>query len=167
VAAAWRDHRQHAIAQLVETFANGNLRELPELLVQLASSRRAPIDYDPRSPGVLGVVDAVAQLLADPDNRRLRDLVELRPVPVANYAAACVDLSKAVFAREFHHANQAELTEATQNATTSSAMDGGFCWARKKSTGSIAELVAATLAVRAFDTLPAPKRKPTASVGRR
>lgn len=167
VAAAWRDHRQHAIGQLVETFGGGDLRELPELLVQLASSRRAPIDYDPRSPGVLGVVDAVAKLLAEPENRRLRDLVELRPVPVANYAAACVQLSKAVFAREFHHANQAELTEATQNATTSSAMDGGFCWARKKSTGSIAELVATTLAVRAFDTMPAPRRKPVASVGRR
>jgi hypothetical protein len=167
VAAAWRDHRHHALGQLVETFTGGNLRGLPQLLVDLASSRRAPIDYDPRSPGVLGVVDAVAKLLAEPENRRLRDLVELRAVPVANYAAACVDLSKAVFAREFHHANQAELTEATQNATTSSAMDGGFCWARKKSTGSIAELVAVTLAIRAFDTLPAPKRKPVGSVGRR
>jgi phage terminase large subunit-like protein len=167
VAAAWRDHRHHAIGQLVETFVDGNLRELPELLIQLGSSRRAPIDYDPRSPGVLGVVDAVAKQLAEPENRRLRDLVELRAVPVANYAAACVQLSKAVFAREFHHGHQAELTEATQNATTSSAMDGGFCWARKKSTGSIAELVAVTLAVRAFDTLPAPRRKPVASAGRR
>ena len=168
VAAAWRDHRHHAIGQLVETLGDGTaapVRELPELLVQLASSRRLPIDYDPRSPGCLAVVDAVAQLVAE--DRRLRDLVELRAVPVANYAAACVQLSKAVFGREFHHANQAELTEATQNATTSTAMDGGFCWARKKSTGSIAELVAVTLAVRAFDTLPAPRRKPVASAGRR
>jgi len=167
VAAAWRDHRAHALGQLVETFGGGNLRELPELLIQLGSSRRLPIDYDPRSPGVLGVVDAVAKALAEPEARRLRDQVELRPVPVANYAAACVQLSKAVFAREFHHANQAELTEATQNATTSSALDGGFCWARKRSTGSIAELVAVTLAVRAFDTLPAPARKAKASAGRR
>jgi hypothetical protein len=167
VAAAWRDHQHHAIGQLVETFANGQLRELPELLIQLASSRRAPIDYDPRSPGVLDVVDAVAKTLAQPEARRLRDLVELRAVPVANYAAACVSLSKAVFAREFHHSHQAELTEATQNATTSTALDGGFCWARKRSSGSIAELVAVTLAVRAFDTLPPAKRKPRASAGRR
>jgi phage terminase large subunit-like protein len=167
VAAAWRDHRHHSIGQLVETFGNGQLRELPELLIQLASSRRLPIDYDPRSPGVLDVVDAVAKVLAEPEHRRLAELVELRPVPTANYAAACVSLSKAVFAREFHHANQAELTEATENATTSSALDGGFCWARKRSSGSIAELVATTLAVRAFDTLPAPRRKSVASVGRR
>lgn len=167
VAAGWRDHRHHSTGQLVETFGNGQLRELPELLIQLASSRRAPIDYDPRSPGVLDVVDAVAKILAQPESRRLRDLVELRAVPTANYAAACVSLSKAVFAREFHHAHQAELTEATQNATTSSALDGGFCWARKRSTGSIDALVAVTLAVRAFDTLPAPKRKPVGSVGRR
>lgn len=167
VAAAWRDHRHHATAQLVETFGQGNLRELPELLISLASTRRLPIDYDPRSPGVLSVVDAVAQALAEPDRRRERDLVELRAVPVANYAAACVQLSKAVFDRTFHHGHQAELTEATENATTSTAMDGGFCWARKKSTGSIAALVAATLAVRAFDTLPAPRRRPVASAGRR
>jgi hypothetical protein len=159
VSSAWRD----GDLATVDHVDSPPVRELPELLIALAHKRGVPIDYDPRSVAALSVVDAVAQLV-ERDNLRP---VELRAVPQNAYAAACVELSRLVFARQLVHFHQDELTQAQANATKSPYADGGFGWARKTSSGSIAALVAATLAIRAFDTLPAAPRKPVVSGGRR
>ena len=118
-----------------------------------------PLDYDPRSPATLEVVDAIGRL-DGPE-------VELRPVAAAAYAGACVTFARAVFDRQLRHFHQAELDDAQAAATKTPYLDGGYGWARKKATGSIAELVVATLALRAYDTLPAAPRKPHARAGGR
>lgn len=161
VGSTWRDQTSGKVH--VDLVDEPTVRELPQLLIDLAHRRRVPIEYDPRSPGNLSVVDAVARIVEDD---RLTP-VELRAVPQGNYAAACVELARHVFARSLKHSHQAALTEATENATSTPALDGGYTWSRKRSSGTIAPLVAVTLALHAFDTLP--KQLPKAQVygGRR
>jgi hypothetical protein len=59
-----------------------------------------------------------------------------------------------------HHLNDPDLDAAAGVATKRQLGDGGFGWGRRGSSGSIAELVAASIALRAFDTLPPPPRRP-------
>ena len=156
IGAAWRDTGDRPVVDLVDAGTPG--RDLPDLLVALARAGQAPLDYDPRSPATLEVVDAIGR--AAPD-------VQLRPVATNAYAGACVTFARAVFDRQLRHFHQAELDQAQAAATKSPYLDGGYGWARKKATASIAELVVATLALRAYDTMPAPPRKPVGRAGRR
>jgi len=157
IGAAWRDLADRPVVDLVD--AGTPRRDLPELLAALARAGGVPLDYDPRSPATLEVVDAIGRL-DGPE-------VELRPVAAAAYAGACVTFARAVFDRQLRHFHQAELDDAQAAATKTPYLDGGYGWARKKATGSIAELVVATLALRAYDTLPAAPRKPHARAGGR
>lgn len=158
VVAAWRDEDGHPVVEPL-ALSRPPGRDLPDLLAALSEARgRVPVVFDPKSVACLEVADQLAR-----DHPR----VEARPVSTAEYAAACSSMIRGVFAREFHHFHDPDLDEQTANLTTRPILDGGVGFARRTSTGSIALPVAAALAVRAFDTLPKPRRKPVARSGAR
>lgn len=157
----WRDDDGTPRVQLL--YSGVPDRELAQLTRAVANRRDVPVAYDPRSPHTLALVDELGRNTS-PD---ARDAVECVPVSGPQYASACAVFSKAVYQRELRHAHQAELDEAQRNAVPVPMLDGGFGWGRRSSGGSIAELVAATIALRAFGQLPAAKRKPVATMGRR
>lgn len=148
VGAAWRDG-EHAYLELLHAGPAG--RELPQLLVDLARARRVPIAVDRGSYAALEVVDAVAKI--DP---KIGEAV--RFLSMAEYAQACGTLERGVRDDTVHHFHDADLTAAVEVATKRDLGDGGFGWGRKHSAGSIVELVAVTVALKAFDGLPAARR---------
>jgi len=154
---AWRDEAERP---WVEVLAAGVLeRDFPDQVAQVARRRaEGRVLFDPRSPASLEVVDALGRHHPD---------VEASSVTGAQFAQACGILSREVFARTLRHTRQADLTAATRAATTTPYGDGGFGWARKTSTGSIAPLVAGTVALRAWDTRPREKVKPRVRASRR
>jgi phage terminase large subunit-like protein len=163
LAVSWRDE---ADRPWVELLAAGPLeRDFPDLVAKVARRRtgalvdkasrdrgaRALVQYDPRSTTNLEVVDALA---------RHHDDVEARAVTTAQLSQGWGVLTRAVFAREFRHSNQADLTDATQAATQAPSGDGGNVPVRKTSSGSIAPLVAGTVALGVYDRRPRERRKP-------
>lgn len=120
-------------------------RELPQLIVDLTRKRRVPLVVDRASIGALEVTDAVA---------KLSPKTEIRFLTMAEYAGACGSHYRGVFDGTVHHANDKALTEAVEVATKRDLGDGGFGWGRKGSAGSIADLVAGSIALKAFDLLP-------------
>ena len=142
VAAAWRDGDQ-AFGEVLH--AGPTSRELPQLLVDLARLRRVPITVDRASFGALEVLDAVA---------RLSPTTDVRFLTMGEYAQACGMVYRGVFDDTFHHFNDPDLTGAVELVTKRDLGDGGFGWGRKSSAGSIAELVAVTVALKGFDQLP-------------
>jgi hypothetical protein len=148
--AAWRDEQGHAYLEVV---ANGpTTRETPALLAAVARARRVPIVLDRAAIGAVELVDAVAKL---PGPK-----VEFVYTNMHEYSSACSVIKRAVFAGEVHHFGDSDLVDAMGVVAERPLGDGAIGWGRKGSAGTIAEWVAATLALRAFDTLPAPVRKP-------
>lgn len=126
-------------------------RDLPRLIVDLTRKRRVPLVVDRASIGALEVVDAVA---------RISPKTEVRFLTMGEYAGACGSLYRGILDCTTHHANDPALTAAVEVATKRNLGDGGFGWGRKGSAGSIADLVAGTIALKAFDLLPAVRRAP-------
>lgn len=154
IAAGWRDEG-HAFVEVLH--AGPVSRELPALLVALAKARRVPIVVDRGSMSALEVVDAIA--LQSPST-------EVRFLSMAEYAQACGMFYRGILDDTVHHFNDPDLDAAVEVATKRDLGDGGFGWGRKGSAGSIAELVAATVALKAFDVLPKPKLPPVLVVSR-
>ena len=121
-------------------------RELPQALAQLLRAGHVPLVVDRGSIGALEVVDAL---------HRIAPQQEVRFLTMAEYAQACGTLYRGVLDDTFHHFNDPDLTAAVEVATKRNLGDGGFGWGRAGSAGSIAELVAATVALKAFDLMPA------------
>lgn len=155
VLAAWRDtpggtmrvevidHREGS------SWLTGELRRLAERW------RPVGIGYDRAGPGV-----AVADELA-------RGGLTLQPTNGAEYAAACVAFLSAVTDRRLAHPARPSLDDAVGAAATRPLGDGGWAWARRASSSSIAPLVAATLACWTYDHRPAPAPRPVIAVSRR
>lgn len=116
----------------------------------------AQLVYERTSYGALDLVDAIGRELR---RRRLRQ--EPVGLDAGAYASACTELLRGLTARTECHANQPELDAAIGNLATRNLGDGAIGWARRTSSGSIAEAVAATIAARAFDLAPTalPKAK--------
>ena len=153
IAAGWRDTNDDG---RVEIIAAGPVnRETPALAANIARRRRVPLHVDRRSAATLALVDQFAGLPAH--NRP-----EVEFVNVTQFAGACLAMYRGIFADTVHHDNDPDLDNAVRNAVRADAGDGGFVWSRKMSAGSIAELNAATLALRAFEVLPAPRRRAVA-----
>lgn len=146
IAAAWRDGDQ-AYVELLH--AGPPARELPQLLVDLCRRRRVPLVVDRGSFGALEVIDAVA---------RIAPTLEVRYLSLAEYAQACGTFHRGIYDQTVRHFHDPALTAAVEVATKINKGDGGFGWGRKESAGSIAELVAATVALKAFDQLPRQRR---------
>lgn len=156
LAAGWRDDTGDGHIEILA--ADKVDRSTPEHVRAIAIRRAVPILVDRQAQAALEVVDAWARL----DER---DRPEVTFAPVAQYGSACVVLQRGIFDNTIHHHNDPDLDAAVKVAIRRDLPEGGFAWARKGSAGSIAPLVAATLALRAFELLPAPLRKPVAAVG--
>lgn len=146
VAAAWRDVHGHPWVELVWT---GEPAAMPAQLAALGrSSRRPPIGYDTLGPSTLAVADRLAT--AHPG-------MPLHGTTLREYATACSVIYQAVVAHRLRHSRQPQLDRAVDAAAQRKVLDGGFVWDRRTATGGIAELVAATVALRVFDESPAPR----------
>ena len=120
----------------------------------VATRLRAAVAYSADNHANLEFVDALAEAG-----------VETTPIGLPRLAAACNKITRLVIARTLQHFHQPDLDQAADLAVKRAAGDGGFRWHRGKSSGSIAELVAATLA--ADLATAAPTRKPVARTGTR
>jgi hypothetical protein len=150
IVAAWRDAGEGYL-DVLHTAATD--RDLPGLLAQLARARRVPVTATRDSLGALPVLDALARHHPD---------VEQRLVSVPEYASACLTLEREIVRTgTLHHFHDDALDAAVTVATKIAFGDGGFRWGRKESAGNVAPLVAATVALHAFDSQPAPAPSPT------
>ena len=131
--------------------AGRNDAALVSLIVQVCRTRRLPILCDRYSYGAVEVLDAVHK--AAPD-------VIVGYLSTGEVAAACATFDRGIRDGSIRHPNDPDLDAAVEVATKRKIGDGEFAWGRKDSAGSIAALVAATLALRAFDRLPAPVARP-------
>lgn len=128
--------------------AGRNDRDFPELVASVARARRVGVSADRASAGALEVMDALA--------RNHPDIAQTLTT-TAQHVAACGQLDRGIREDTVHHLNDPGLTDAVAVATKRHLMDGGFAWGRKGSSGSIVELVAATVALGSFDRQP-PRR---------
>ena len=154
VAAAWRDGDQ-AFVELL--YSGPATRQLVQLLVELHRSRGVWPAVDRGSYGALEVLDALA---------KIDDRADPRFLALAEYAQACGTFYRGILDDTLHHFHQPDLTGAVEVATKVDKGDGAFVWGRKQSAGNIPPLVAATVALKAFDGLPV-LRRPVARAGRR
>lgn len=145
VAAAWRTADGTAWVELVSPPAAGT-DWMPGALRTLGRKHpHRPIGYETGGPSTLAVADRVAR--ADPG-------LTLHGTTTREYATACATLYQGVVAGRLRHPRQPALDLAVENAAQRPLLDGGYGWSRKGSTGSIAPLVAATVALHTFDHLP-------------
>jgi hypothetical protein len=145
-------------AQFVELLRTGPpTRELPQIIAQVCNRMRVPLTVDRGSMGALEIVDAVAQL---------RDAPEVRWLNLAEFTAGCGMFERGVLDDTLHHFNDPDLDAAVQVATKRNLGDGGFGWSRARSADNITELVAATVALKGFDLLPAALPRAVARAGR-
>lgn len=146
-------------SQFVEVLWTGApTRELPQLVRQLCSKLDVPLTVDRGSMGALEIVDAVA---------KLDDAPEIRWLNLAEYTGACGMFERGILDDTLHHFDDPDLDAAVAVATKRDLGDGGFGWSRKNSADNITELVAATVALKGFDLLPAPTPRAVAYAGRR
>lgn len=151
VAAGWRDPStaEHRVELVVDGPAT---RELPQQLAQLARTRGGgALTVDRASIGALDVADHVAAL--DPS-------ITITYTSAAEFAAACSVFERDLTDGALGHHQQKGLDDAVDVAVRRPLGDGGWAWGRARSSGSIAPLVAATLAHRAGARLAAPLPAP-------
>lgn len=155
VLAAWRDRPTGPlrVEVLDERAGTGWLVEAVRGLAE--RQRPVAIAYDRAGPCV-----AVGDEL-------IRGGLQLHAVPAAEYAAACVAFLSAATDRRLQHPARPSLDDAVAAAATRPLGDGGWAWARRASSSSIAPLVAATLAGWTYDHRPAPAARPVVAVARR
>ena len=156
IAASWRVEAGDWYVELV--YSGPVTRELPGLLARTARARSAPVTVDRSSIAALEVLDELAVIAPDVAHDRLA---------APDAAAAAGAFERGIRDGTGHHFDDPDLDAAVEVATKRPVGDGAFTWSRKGSAGSICELVAASTAAKAFDRLPAPRRAPVASTGRR
>ena len=151
LAAAWRDTTG---AGHVEIIAGGPdaipERETPKIIGAIVTAHGGHLTVDRNSIGVLDLVDAIAI-----EYPRLT----IDYTTTAEYGSACTVFERGIIGGTVHHHNDDTLDAAVDVAMKRPLGDGATGYGRKTSTGSIAELVAAVLALRAADRTPA-RRKP-------
>lgn len=150
--AQWARPDGHRLAEVIE--AGDPARDTPAFVAQVVRRHgEGRLIVDRGSVGAVELVDAVAR--HDPN-------LEVDYTTATQYAAACGSFYRGIIDATTHHFNDPDLDSAAEVAVKRDAGDGGFVWGRKHAAGSVAELVAVTLAGRALDTLPAPLRRPAA-----
>lgn len=147
LAAGWRTN-DHGYVELLD--AGPVTRDLPDRVADIASILDAPITVDRQAAAALEVVDGFSSLTSPPDVKFLNQ---------AQYGSACVTFSRGIFNDTVHHPNDPDLDTAVLAASKRDYAEGGFGWTRKGA-GNIAPLVSVTIALRAYELLPAPKVRP-------
>lgn len=152
VGAQWTRPDGHRLAEIID--AGTPTRETPAFIAQAVRAHgEGRLIVDRVSVGAVELVDAITR--HDP-------ALEVEFTTSAQYAAACGSFFRGIIDGTTHHFNDPDLDAAAEIAVKRDLGDGGFGWGRKAANGSVAELVAVTLAGRAWDTLPAPLRRPVA-----
>lgn len=150
LAAGWRDGAQGH----VELLAGGPdaipTRDTPDLVGRVVTEHGGRLTVDRASIGVLDLVDQIA---------REFPRIEVDYLSTPEYGSACTVFERGIVDDTVHHHHDDDLDAAVDVATRRPLGDGATGWGRKTSTGSIAELVAVTLALRGADRTPA-RRKP-------
>lgn len=122
---------------------------------ELVTRWRVPaVGYDAAGPA-LDVADQLG-----------RAGVPLAPTTGRQYAAACAAFLAGVTDRRLEHPGRPSLDDAVAAASTRPLGDA-WAWSRRGSAGSIAPLVAATVAGWTFDHRPAPAARPVVVARRR
>jgi len=161
--AGWRDDTTHSYVEPLWAGAPG--RDTPALVVDVLEANDAPLVVDRASIGALELVDAIAAEWRRRHPGRHAPEFPHRFLTMAEYASACGMLYNGVLNDTVHHFNDPDLTASVEVVAKRQLGDGGFGWQRKGSAGSIAETVAASVALKAFDLLPAPRRRAVARAG--
>ena len=157
--AGWKDDAGDGYLEVVDNGAP--TRETPAMVVDVCRRRDSPLFVDRASMGALELVDAIAAEAADK-----RRPLDVRFLSTAEYGSACGIVKRGIERQTVHHFNDRDLDAAVDVLATRDLGDGGIGWARKGSAGSIAEMVATTVALKGFDLLPPARRAPVAYAGR-
>lgn len=145
IACAWRD--ADGIGHLEVLEARPGTDWLVRQLLEWSLKLRSPIGYDAATgSGVLDFADTLA---------RAKPRYGLQGLTTANYVAACAQLASDIIDGRARHASQTDLNDAVEVAAKRKIGDAGWGWGRSVSAGNISPLVAATVALRVFDDLPA------------
>ncbi len=146
IVAAWRDYPGGPWRLDVVAARPGVDWLLPKVREVRERNRARAIGHDKAGPAL----DLAAELALDD-----LDDTELVGTSTSEYAAACAGLLRAVVAGTLTHPGQPDLDNAVAVAGRRVIGDGIWAWSRLKSSGSIAALEAATVAMWAFDRRPA------------
>lgn len=141
--AAWIDQDGRAVAKIIHT--GPGVDWLPAKITEARAvlGHRAILCAPDAGPA-RQVTDALA-----------RDHVEVHTVPSRDYATACGALLWRAHNGLLRHDGSASLRASIVVAQTRPMGDGAYGWSRDHSPGSIAALVALTIAVRVCDHQPA------------
>jgi hypothetical protein len=155
IAAAWRDTPAGPLRYDVIDAHPGDAWLVPRLRELRDRWRPVAIGHDAAGP-VLDVADELR-----------RGGVELAPTKTADYAAACAGFLSGVVNRRVEHPGRPALDDAVANAARRTIGDGAWAWSRRASAGTIAPLVAATVAGWTYDHRPKPATRPVVVAARR
>lgn len=141
----WRADNGHGYADIA--FACAPIRELPTILTDLSRKYRAPLTVCRDSIGTVELIDAVV---------KERPSQKVKYLSSTEYGSACVMVHRGLTKTgTVHHFNDTDLDRAVKVLGKRDLGDGAFGWRRKTSAGSVAEMVSWTIALKAFDLLPA------------
>ncbi|MGG7509429.1 hypothetical protein [Plantibacter sp. YIM 135249] len=111
--------------------------------VELSGRYRSLIGHD-----TVGAVLVEAEAMA-----KRRPAPRRKPIQYKDVAAMCATLMKELDGGRLRHSDQAGLNVAAEGVVKRSLGDNGWAWGRRQSSGvDITPLVAATIALRTFDT---------------
>lgn len=141
IAAAWRVD-DHPHVEILD-HRPGTEWLVPELARLATKYRAVPIGHD-----TVGAVLVEAEALG-----KKRPTPRRRPIAYREVGAMCAAFMKAINTRTLRHSSQAELNAAAAGVVKRDLGDNAWAWGRKKSVDvDITPLVAATIALRTFDT---------------
>lgn len=126
-------------------------------IAALAKKYRTPVGYEAMGVSTLEVADTLA---------RKHRTVQLQGLDSEDYAVICGKVNREILEGTVAHFRQEAMDSAVDVVGRAPFRDGGWRWSRLRSTGSIAPIVAATVATRVYDTLPA-ESKPQIHTSRR
>ena len=143
VVGAWRDGDGRAWWELLALRSGAGW--LPIFLADLARRRHVPISYD-----AIGQNLQVAEALT-----RVRPRPRLDPLNTRQMIASCPPVFDELHGGRVLHIDQPDLTTAIAAAAKRYLRDGGWVWHRDHGGPAIAPLIAGTVALAAYDRLPA------------
>jgi hypothetical protein len=141
--AAWRDDEGRAHVAVVDYRAGSGW--LPQSTAKHALRRRAPVAHD-----TIGANQPVAEALA-----RIRPTPRLQAKGLRQVMAASQVIAREIHDRTLVHYGQPSLDAAAAGATWRDVQNSGRLFGRKASTQDVSPLVAAALALTAYDDMPA------------